>query len=68
MARPHRRQPDLEAAERRMSMNAECRKCGVTAADLPFEEMGMTLEEASEQWFERVGSDTFCQACAIGLS
>jgi len=51
-----------------MSMNAECRKCGVTAADLPFEEMGMTLEEASGQWFERVGSDTFCQACAIGLS
>lgn len=41
-------------------MNAECRHCGVTAADLPYEELGMDLDTASELLFE----DGLCQGCA----
>lgn len=40
--------------------NAECSLCGVTAADLPYEELGMTLTEASEFLFD----DGLCQGCA----
>lgn len=43
-----------------MSDNAECSACGVTAADLPYEELGMTLAEASAFFFE----DGRCQGCA----
>jgi hypothetical protein len=39
--------------------NAECSRCGVTAADLPYEDMGLTLAEASEFLFE----DGLCQGC-----
>lgn len=40
-------------------MNAECACCGVTAADLPYEEMGLSRDEASEFLFE----DGLCQGC-----
>lgn len=41
-------------------MSAECRRCGVTAADLPYEELGLDLDTASEVLFE----DGLCQGCA----
>ena len=41
--------------------NAECSRCGVTAADLPYEEMGLTLDEASEFLFE----DGRCRTCVL---
>jgi hypothetical protein len=47
-----------------VSRNAECSRCGVTAADLPYEELGLTLAEASEALFERTGDDVTCQGCA----
>jgi len=40
-------------------VNAECTACGVTAADLPYEEMGLTLDEVSEFLFD----DGLCQGC-----
>lgn len=43
-----------------MSRNAECIRCGVTAADLPYEEMGLSLDEASELLF----ADGLCAGCA----
>lgn len=45
-------------------MNAECSRCGVTAADLPFEEMGLDLDEASDLLFDRENGETLCQGCA----
>lgn len=48
-----------------MSRNSECSNCGVTAADLPYEELGLSLEEASETLFERAACGAiFCQGCA----
>jgi hypothetical protein len=44
--------------------NAECVRCGVTAADLPYEDLGMTLDEASEFLFDRDGNTILCQGCA----
>lgn len=44
-------------------MSAECESCGVTAADLPFEDMGLTLEEASDVLFEHEGGVTLCVGC-----
>lgn len=46
--------------------NAECARCGVTAADLPFEEMGMTLAEASEFLFDHdnEGRGILCNGCS----
>ena len=41
-------------------MNAECTECGVTAADLPYQDLGLSLSEASELLFE----DGRCQGCA----
>lgn len=46
-----------------MSTNAECAMCGVTAADLPYEDLGMTLDEASELLFDNDGTATYCQGC-----
>lgn len=47
-----------------MRGNAECARCGVTAADLPYEQMGMTLAEASEFLFDHDGNTVLCQGCA----
>lgn len=50
-----------------MTYNAECDGCGITAADLPHEEMGLSLDEASERWFEPIhlsGGRLLCQGCA----
>lgn len=48
--------------------NAECDGCGVTAADLPYEDLGLSLDEASEFLFERDGgSVTLCQGCSSSL-
>jgi hypothetical protein len=48
-----------------MARNAECSTCGVTAADLPWEEMGLPdLDEASDLLFETSGGETYCQGCA----
>lgn len=50
-----------------MTYNAECDGCGITAADLPYEEMGLSLDEASELWFEPIhlsGGLYLCQGCA----
>lgn len=46
--------------------NAECARCGVTAADLPYEELGMTLAEASEFLFDHdnEGRGVLCQGCS----
>lgn len=44
--------------------NAECAACGITAADLPYEEMGLELGEASDVLFERIRNATYCQGCA----
>jgi hypothetical protein len=44
--------------------NAECEGCGVTAADMPYEELGMTLEDASEFMFVSDGKTTLCNGCA----
>lgn len=41
-------------------MNAECYRCGVTAFDLPYEELGLDLDEASELLFD----EGMCQGCA----
>lgn len=43
-----------------MGENAECAHCGVAAADLPYEDLGMTLAEASEFLFD----DGLCQGCS----
>lgn len=45
-------------------MNAECARCGVTAADLPHEDLGMTLVEASEFLFDHNGNVALCQGCS----
>lgn len=45
-------------------MNAECTRCGVTAADLPYEELDLSLDEASELLFEPVDGERMCQGCA----
>ena len=47
-----------------MSENAECAGCGVTAADLPYEDLGMTLAEASEFLFDHDGPTVLCRMCA----
>lgn len=47
-----------------MNRNAECSRCGVTAADLPYEDLGMTLNEASEFLFDHDRNRTLCQGCA----
>jgi hypothetical protein len=47
-----------------VSTNAECAHCGVTAADLPHEDLGMTLDEASEFLFDHDGNTILCQGCA----
>ena len=44
-------------------MNAQCTYCGITAADLPYEEMGLTLTEASETLFHPAGNTVLCEAC-----
>jgi hypothetical protein len=45
-------------------MNAECEGCGVTAADLPYEDLGMTLDEASEFMFVHADGGALCNGCA----
>lgn len=40
--------------------NAECRQCGVTAADLPYEELGLTVDQASECLFD----GDLCRGCS----
>lgn len=45
-------------------MNAECASCGITAADLPYEDLGMTLEEASDLLFDHDDVVTTCQGCS----
>lgn len=47
-----------------MATNAECEGCGVTAADLPYEDLDMTLDDASDLLFEQVSGVTYCQGCA----
>jgi hypothetical protein len=47
-----------------MTDNAECAGCGVTAADLPYEELSLDLEEASTVLFEQVDGTTYCEGCA----
>lgn len=47
-----------------MRANAECVACGITAADMPYEELGMTLEDAAEFWFDHDGNQAFCRGCA----
>lgn len=47
-----------------MSTNAECEGCGVTAADMPYENMGMTVEETSEFMFIHEGGKALCVGCA----
>jgi hypothetical protein len=47
-----------------MTENAECAGCGVTAADLPYEELGLDLEEASDVLFQQVDGATYCEGCA----
>jgi hypothetical protein len=44
--------------------NAECEGCGVTAADLPYEDLHMTIEEASEFMFTHDNGTTLCNGCA----
>lgn len=45
------------------SANAECVGCGITAADLPYDDLGMTLDEASEFLFDHDGNTCLCQGC-----
>ena len=45
-------------------LNAECARCGVRASDLPHEELGMTLAEASEFLFNHDGNAALCQGCS----
>lgn len=46
-------------------MNAECSACGVTAADMPWEELDIpTVEDAGELPFVRVDGVTYCRGCA----
>ena len=45
-------------------MSVECVRCGITPGDLPYEELGLTLDEAAETLFERVDGETRCQGCA----
>jgi hypothetical protein len=47
-----------------MADNAECEGCGVTAADLPYEHLGMTLAEASEFLFVHEDGKALCNGCA----
>lgn len=50
-----------------MSTNAECTTCGVTANDLPWEELGMAdLDEASELLFDWLDEKPYCQGCFNG--
>lgn len=44
--------------------NAECAACGVTAADLPHEDLGLTVAEASELLFEHANGSVRCQGRA----
>lgn len=44
--------------------NAECASCGVTAADLPYEDMGLTVAMASEFLFDHEGPVVRCNGCA----
>ena len=41
-----------------------CEGCGIAAADLPYEVMGLTLEEAEELFFEHIDGEPYCQGCA----
>lgn len=45
---------------------SECALCGVTPHDLPFEELGLTAEEAADVLFERDQGETYCQGCWEG--
>jgi hypothetical protein len=47
-----------------MADNAECEGCGVTAADMPHEDLGMTLAEASEFMFVHADGGSLCVGCA----
>lgn len=38
----------------------ECVVCGITPGDLPYEEMGLTLEEAEETMFVKAGDLAWC--------
>jgi hypothetical protein len=49
---------------RAVAENAECVKCGITAADLPHDDLGMTLDEASEFLFDHDGNTILCRGCA----
>jgi len=46
--------------------NAECARCGIAATDLPYEDLGMTLAEASEFLFDHdnEGLGVLCQGCS----
>lgn len=41
----------------------ECARCGVTVYDLPFEELGLSAEDAVETMFEQHEGRTLCQGC-----
>jgi hypothetical protein len=51
------------AGARTVSRNIECVQCGVTAADLPYEQLDMTLTEACESFFNNDGDGPTCQWC-----
>lgn len=44
----------------------ECDQCGITAGDLPYEEMGMTIEDFADVMFESFDGLVLCQGCANG--
>jgi hypothetical protein len=43
--------------------NPECDGCGITAEDLPYEDLGLSREEAAEYMFEAIGSRILCRSC-----
>lgn len=42
----------------------ECTTCGVTLHDLPFEELGLSEEDAADTLFEYIKGKTYCWGCA----
>lgn len=42
----------------------ECVACGIAVSDLPYEELGLDVDEAADVLFERIDGQTYCQGCA----
>lgn len=45
-------------------MDVECARCGVTPGDVPYEDLGLDLDDVADFLFEHDGERWLCQGCA----